>query len=120
MQNPVIQEDYQVMWASKMKWRFKKKKSTRKQVGDWFNTLRRKRLQSGEHHAADGEERVILRTMIFGADSDFESCKEGEKVHVMRELPDSTFVIRTSEGSKLLHADAFIKQRQDVLFFDAN
>lgn len=108
--------------VSPAKEEFKKKheqkKSTRKKVGDWFNTLRRKKLQKGEQ-ADDSEERLVMRTMVFGGDSDFESCKEGEKVQVIRELPDHTFVIRTREGSKLLHGDAFVKPRQDLVFFDA-
>lgn len=90
----------------------------RKKGGGWFNTLRRKKLQKGEQ-ADEGEVRIIRRTMVFGGDSEFESCAEGEEVQVIRELPDHTFVIQTSEGSKLLHGDAFVKPRQDLVFFEA-
>lgn len=51
--------------------------------------------------------RVVTQTLEYGASSDFESCKEGDEVTILKSLPDNTFIIETKEGHKLLHGDAF-------------
>lgn len=84
-------------------------------VGNWFNTLRRKKLQKGSTIDNDVEVRVVERTMEWGGASEFESCTAGQMVSVLRELPDHTVVIQGSDGTQLLHGDAFIKPEEHEL-----
>lgn len=87
----------------------------RAKVGEWFNTLRRKKLQAGEVVAGEEKEvRVVLRTLSFGGGSEFESCRAGQEVTVVRDLPDNTVLCMTEEGKVLLHGDAFVKDPDDL------
>jgi hypothetical protein len=70
---------------------------------------------TGQTLQEDGEDKVVQRTMRFGGDSEFESCDAGQTVHVIRELPDHTFTIKTDEGIRLLHGDAFTPPGDDDL-----
>lgn len=87
----------------------------RAKVGEWFNTLRRKKLQAGEMVAGEGKEvRIVLRTMSFGGGSEFESCQAGQEVTVVRDLPDNTVLCMTEEGKVLLHGNAFVKDLDEL------
>ena len=84
-------------------------------VGEWFNTLRRKKLQAGEVVTDNAKDiRVVLRTMSFGPTSEFESCREGEEVTVVREFPDHSLLCMTEEGKVLFHGDAFKKAPDEM------
>ena len=78
-------------------------------VTEWFNTLRRKKLQAGEINADNHKDvRVVVRTMEFGPTSEFESVQAGDELNVVREFPDHSLLCLTDEGKVLVHADAFV------------
>jgi hypothetical protein len=88
------------------------KKKDEKKSG-WFNTFRRK--QAVETVI---ETRTVMRTIATPSSEEFTTCKKGDTVEVIRELPDNTVVIKTDAGRALLPAEAFLPRRDSTDMMD--
>eukprot|EP00036_Acanthoecidae_sp_10tr_P018133 CAMPEP_0206301006 /NCGR_PEP_ID=MMETSP0106_2-20121207/7993_1 /ASSEMBLY_ACC=CAM_ASM_000206 /TAXON_ID=81532 /ORGANISM="Acanthoeca-like sp., Strain 10tr" /LENGTH=1609 /DNA_ID=CAMNT_0053731745 /DNA_START=84 /DNA_END=4913 /DNA_ORIENTATION=- len=76
----------------------------------WFNTFRRKKMAE---KLGELEARTVARTISDPPSNEFVPCKAGDVVHVIRDLPDGTTVIKTKGGRALLPAEAFWPLRKN-------